>query len=55
VASCSYLTPFFSTVVSSLYLGVWPGASLWLGCGLIIAGSLVSWRAVRPPGAEAGV
>jgi drug/metabolite transporter (DMT)-like permease len=31
VASCSYLTPFFSTVVSCLYLDVRPSASLWGG------------------------
>ena len=48
VASCSYLTPFFSTVVSCIYLRVWPGPSLWLGCLLIIAGSFLSWRSIRP-------
>ena len=48
VASCSYLTPFFSTVVSCLYLRVLPGLSLWLGCLLIIAGSFWSWRSARP-------
>lgn len=47
VAACSYLTPFFSTVVSCLYLGVLPGLSLWLGCLLIIAGSFLSWRSIR--------
>jgi len=52
VAACSYLTPFFSTVVSSLYLHVVPAASLWLGCALIIAGSVLSWRSVRPKGVE---
>jgi drug/metabolite transporter (DMT)-like permease len=49
VASCSYLTPFLSTVVSCLYLRVLPGRSLWFGCLLIIAGSFWSWRSVRPP------
>jgi len=48
VASCSYLTPFFSTVVSCLYLRVRPGLSLWVGCALIIAGSFLSWRSIRP-------
>jgi drug/metabolite transporter (DMT)-like permease len=52
VASCSYLTPFFSTVVSCLYLGVWPTFSLWLGCLLIIAGSFLSWCSIREPAAE---
>jgi drug/metabolite transporter (DMT)-like permease len=48
VASCSYLTPFFSTVVSCLYLRVRPSLSLWVGCVLIIAGSFLSWRSIRP-------
>ena len=47
VASCSYLTPFFSTVVTCLYLRVQPGPTLWMGCGLIIAGSFLSWRSIR--------
>jgi drug/metabolite transporter (DMT)-like permease len=47
VASCSYLTPFFSTVVSSFYLRVLPGLNLWLGCALIIAGSVLSWRSIN--------
>jgi drug/metabolite transporter (DMT)-like permease len=49
VAACSYLTPFFSTVVSSFYLGVLPGLSLWLGCVLIIAGSFLSWHSMERP------
>jgi drug/metabolite transporter (DMT)-like permease len=49
VASCSYLTPFLSTVVSCLYLRVRPDLNLWLGCLLIIAGSILSWRSVRSP------
>jgi drug/metabolite transporter (DMT)-like permease len=48
VAACSYLTPFFSTVVSSIYLRVVPTVNLWLGCALIIAGSFLSWRSIRP-------
>ncbi len=48
VASCSYLTPFFSTVVSCVYLSVWPGPSLWVGCLLIIVGSFLSWRSIYP-------
>jgi len=51
VASCSYLTPFFSTAVSCIYLSVWPGLSVWLGCALIIAGSFLSWRSIRPAAA----
>jgi drug/metabolite transporter (DMT)-like permease len=52
VAACSYLTPFFSTVVSSVYLRVVPTIHLWLGCALIIAGSVLSWRSVSPEEAE---
>jgi drug/metabolite transporter (DMT)-like permease len=47
VAAFSYLTPFFSTVVSCLYLGLLPSFRLWMGCLLIIAGSFVSWRSVE--------
>ncbi|MBE0566127.1 MAG: EamA family transporter, partial [Krumholzibacteria bacterium] len=50
VAAASYLTPLLSTVASCLYLGVVPGPRLWLGCALLVAGSLLSWRAVAEPG-----
>jgi len=46
VAAFSYLTPLFSTIVSCLYLGLIPGASLWFGCAMIIAGSVLSWRSI---------
>lgn len=46
VAAFSYLTPLLSTVVSYFYLGVTLGFSLWLGCVLIVAGSLLSWVSV---------
>lgn len=46
VAAASYLTPFFSTIVSCLYLAVVPGARLWGGCGVLILGSVLSWRSV---------
>lgn len=49
ITACSYFTPLLSTLVSCLRLGVVPGARLWLGCGLLVAGSLLSWRSVRPP------
>ena len=42
VASASYLTPLFSTLVSCLYLTVSPGPSLWIGCELLVGGSLLS-------------
>jgi len=46
VAACSYFTPFFSTLLSCIYLQVSAGLTLWLGCGLIVAGSLLSWASV---------
>jgi drug/metabolite transporter (DMT)-like permease len=46
VAACSYFTPLLSTLLSCLYLQVAAGVSLWLGCILIVAGSLLSWMAV---------
>jgi drug/metabolite transporter (DMT)-like permease len=46
VAACSYLTPLLSTLVSCAYLGLRASAGLWVGCGLIVAGSLLSWRSV---------
>jgi drug/metabolite transporter (DMT)-like permease len=51
VAACSYFTPFFSTLFSCFYLRITPAPVLWAGCGLIIAGSLLSWIAVadEPP------
>lgn len=48
VAVASYFTPGLSTVVSTLYLGVHPGPHLWIGCALLIAGSLISWRSTHP-------
>jgi drug/metabolite transporter (DMT)-like permease len=52
VVSVSYLTPFFSTAVGCLYLKVVPGLNLWLGCLLIIGGSLLSWSAIEKPVAQ---
>ncbi len=46
VAACSYLTPLLSTLVSCAYLHVAPSGQLWAGCGLLVVGSLVSWRSV---------
>ncbi|MGP8235025.1 MAG: EamA family transporter [Limisphaerales bacterium] len=55
VAACSYLTPLLSTVVSCAYLKVSPSPKLWIGCLLLVSGSLITWRSVtdRPvPGRE---
>ncbi len=46
VAACSYFTPLLSTLLSCLYLRVTAEVNLWLGCLLIVAGSLLSWVAV---------
>lgn len=46
VAACSYFIPMFSTLVSCLYFGIMAGIKLWIGCGLIILGSLISWVSV---------
>ena len=51
VAAASYLTPLLSTALTCLYLAVNPGLGLWLGCGALVAGSLLSWWSVdaAPP------
>lgn len=46
VMAFSYLTPFFSTVVTCLYLGVVPGITLWVGVLLVTLGSFFSWRSI---------
>ena len=46
VAACSYFTPILSTSLCCLYLQVTAGVSLWLGCALIVAGSILSWTSV---------
>nr|WP_320191634.1 aromatic amino acid DMT transporter YddG [uncultured Desulfobacter sp.] len=46
LAASSYMTPLLSTIVSCIYLCVAPTPSLWIGCGLLIAGSLISWVSV---------
>jgi drug/metabolite transporter (DMT)-like permease len=47
VMAFSYLTPFFSTVVSCLYLRVIPGMSFWIGVLLVTIGSLLSWCSIE--------
>jgi len=54
VAAASYLTPLLSTVAACLYLGVTPGPRLWLGCVALVAGSVLSWRALAAPGGLGG-
>jgi len=52
VAAGSYLTPLFSTIVSCLYLAVVPGVQLWVGCAVLILGSVVSWQSVSTASAK---
>jgi drug/metabolite transporter (DMT)-like permease len=58
VAACSYFTPLLSTLVGCAYLRVSPSPKLWVGCGLLVAGSLLSWVSVtdraRPSKAATG-
>jgi len=46
VASCSYLTPFFSTMATCTYLSVMPTMQLWIGCVILIVGSILSWISI---------
>jgi drug/metabolite transporter (DMT)-like permease len=46
VAALSYLTPLLSTLFSAAYLGVVPGPSIWLACGLVIGGAFTCRAAV---------
>jgi len=46
VAAASYLTPLLSTLAACAYLGVAPGRRLWVGCVVLVAGSVLSWRAL---------
>ncbi len=46
VLACSYFTPLLSTLVSCAYLKLSPGRKLWVGCLLLVAGSLLSWVSV---------
>jgi len=41
VASFSYLTPVLAMAVACVYLGVWPGPSLWVACGMVVAGAVL--------------
>jgi drug/metabolite transporter (DMT)-like permease len=46
VTACSYSTPLLSTLVSCLYLHVTPGWRLWIGCVVLVIGSLLTWVSV---------
>ena len=46
VVAVSYLTPLLATVVTCAYLGVPLGMGLLTACGLVVAGAILSSRAV---------
>jgi drug/metabolite transporter (DMT)-like permease len=46
VVAVSYLTPLLATVVTCLYLGVPLGMGLLTACGLVVAGAILSSKAV---------
>lgn len=41
VASLAYFTPILSTFISSHYLGITIGSSMWLACGMVVAGAVI--------------
>jgi drug/metabolite transporter (DMT)-like permease len=50
VAAASYATPILSMLVTSIYLHVAAGASLWIASALVAAGAVVSKLSLRPDG-----
>lgn len=46
VAAMSYFTPLLSTVLSCAYLRVSPGPGLWIGCVLLVCGSILTWHSM---------
>jgi len=52
VVAFSYFTPLLSTLASCLYLSVTPGRQLWVGCLLLVAGSLMTWLSVSDRSSE---
>jgi drug/metabolite transporter (DMT)-like permease len=46
VTACSYLTPLLSALVSCVYLQVTPGWRLWVGCVVLVTGSLLTWVSI---------
>lgn len=47
VVAISYLTPLLATLVTCYYLKVPMGRGLWLACGFVVAGAVLSSQAVR--------
>jgi len=49
LASLSFFTPLFSTLISCLFLRQTARPALWLACALIIAGAIICNAAVKDP------
>lgn len=49
IVPVSYFTPLLATIVSCYYLNVPMGLGLWAACGLVVAGAVLSNRAVVEP------
>ncbi|MEZ9833605.1 aromatic amino acid DMT transporter YddG [Vibrio breoganii] len=47
LATLSYFTPIFSTLFSSIILGVALSGSFWQGVAMVVVGSLVCWRVTK--------
>lgn len=47
LASLSFFTPLFSTVISCLFLGIKAEITLWLACILVIAGAAICNASIR--------
>lgn len=47
LAALSYFTPVLSSCLASIWLGVTPSWTFWLGVAMVTAGSLMSWAATR--------
>ena len=50
LAALSYFTPVLSSCLASVWLGVTPPWTFWVGVAMVTAGSLMSWGATRLPG-----
>ncbi|GAM78327.1 permease [Vibrio ishigakensis] len=47
LATLSYFTPIFSTLISSVILGIALSHGFWQGVIMVVIGSLICWRATK--------
>jgi drug/metabolite transporter (DMT)-like permease len=47
LATLSYFTPIFSTLLASIILGVALTGSFWQGVAMVVMGSIICWRVTR--------